>query len=290
MERVKKMVLIPQETIERMQLEQSSIGKSDHDFSASNNESAPEASSTLKTTKTVQTPGDNLSRLDGKMREILDSTNYTTENEKLKEFLQVLQRYLFFTGEKHKSTLNSNPIENSMQEQIILSSVPKIHQRKAKLLIDHLKANKSRINWNELGTVTIDGQKLRNSNIVDLINDAARSRKNVQAVGRKQFASILRETSTPREYIGNPDLWKLGDSFSHSRGEKSIASGISLNSDEDDDDEVELNNSTIVGNKSDSDLLANTVLYNKSSERGKKKHNTRTSTPIPKRNNKWLKF
>lgn len=67
-----------------------------------------------------------------------------------------------------------------------------------------------RISWDGRGTVTIDGDLLTDSNIIDLVNDVARSRKSVKAVGREEFARFLYESGIPLEFMGNSELYKLG--------------------------------------------------------------------------------
>ncbi|KYQ47383.1 hypothetical protein ALC60_13594 [Trachymyrmex zeteki] len=75
----------------------------------------------------------------------------------------------------------------------IVESVPKSYRKHARLLLKHLlqKAVPGRINWNERGIVTIEGNVVKDSNITDLINDAMRERKTVKATGRNQFARLL---------------------------------------------------------------------------------------------------
>ena len=76
----------------------------------------------------------------------------------------------------------------------ILESVPKSYRKHAHLLMKHLlrKAVPDRLSWDVQGIVTIDGNVVKDSNITDLINDAMRERKTVKAVGRNQFAQLLR--------------------------------------------------------------------------------------------------
>jgi len=56
------------------------------------------------------------------------------------------------------------------------------------------KAVPDRITWNEHGIVTINDNVVKDSNIAGLINDAMHERKTVKAVGRNQFAQLLRWT------------------------------------------------------------------------------------------------
>ena len=95
--------------------------------------------------KTLQTSGDHFFRLDSEMYEVLRSKAARDDYEKCVNYLQILRRYLFF------------------REEAILVGVPKIHARKACLLLRH---------WNNTGTITIDERVIPRSNITELIIDA----------------------------------------------------------------------------------------------------------------------
>lgn len=205
MEHARKMVLVPQESIEL-------LTRSSND-------------------RTVQTPGTTLSRLDEEMNEILNSDNFKDEREKCKAYLQVLQRYLHFVGGMKRNTtppkddalrvIYSRDEEEEgkeeeekknkigcMSDSFILESVPQKFRLKAKLLLDHLHSNASnRLNWDNYGTISIDGVRIPESNIVDLVNEAMRSRKTTKPSGRYHFATFLRSVKVPREFVGNQDFW-----------------------------------------------------------------------------------
>ena len=51
------------------------------------------------------------------------------------------------------------------------------------------------------------------SNIIYLVNDIIRSRKNTQSVGREYFSWFLRDSAVPLEYIGNLELYRAGAKF-----------------------------------------------------------------------------
>ena len=70
----------------------------------------------------------------------------------------------------------------------------------------HRNASLGKIVWDKNGVVSIDGAKIPNSNIVDLVNDAMRARKYVRPVGRGHFAKFLQQIEMPREFIGNAEL------------------------------------------------------------------------------------
>lgn len=94
------------------------------------------------------------------------------------------------------------------------SSVPEMYRRQAKALTNYLRNSpvaSQRITWDREGHVTVDGMLIPNSNIVDLVNDAVRARKNFKASGRAQFIKGLRAVSVPRTFIGNDVLWNMGN-------------------------------------------------------------------------------
>ena len=89
MERVRKMVIVPEDAIMRSEATKITVpsSSSDHVSESSN---------------TTQTPGDNLSRLDAKMFDILHSKKVKGVHEKCHNYLEVLRRYLFFPRTRAK--------------------------------------------------------------------------------------------------------------------------------------------------------------------------------------------
>ena len=83
----------------------------------------------------IQTAGDNLSRLDSEMQDILFSKQYNNDYEKSKYYLQELQRYLLFkekerknieTGDFSNTIVNTNvqtSLDNSTSERENISSL-----------------------------------------------------------------------------------------------------------------------------------------------------------------------
>lgn len=202
MEHAKKMVLLPKESVDRLQ-SLSIPGK----------------------LNSVQTPGTPTSRLDAEMNEILNSSNNMNEREKWQQYSQVLQRYLHFkdSDRKHKEKEDENKEEEEdeeadvggIAEQIdthIVESVPSKYRHKSLQLLRHLR-NFSGITWDADGKTFLDGVLIRKANIIDLINDAMRERKKVRPpAGYPQFATALRQAGVPREFIGNPRVLQYMDS------------------------------------------------------------------------------
>ena len=95
-------------------------------------------------------------------------------------------------------------------DQQIIQSVNKPMQRKAELLLSHLKKTNV-LTWNKDGEISYRGQKVPDSNIVDIMaeNMRTRSLKNRPVPkGLDEFAQALKETRTPMTYLQNRDLIK----------------------------------------------------------------------------------
>lgn len=166
-----------------------------------------------------------LSRLDIEMNEILNSNKYKDEREKWAAYLIVLQRYLHFADsdrtQQYLSLMKNKEAEsgnnekkkdesncNRMNDSIIIESIPAKFRTKAKLLLRRLHdAPASTFSWNSAGVVSLGGKAIKDSNIVDLVNDAMRARKVAKPAGRRAFAKFLRTIQAPREFIGNDELW-----------------------------------------------------------------------------------
>ena len=80
----------------------------------------------------------------------------------------------------------------------------------------HRNASPGKILWDKNGVVSIDGEKIPNSNIVDLVNDWMRARKREKPIGRGDFAKFLQQIQMPREFIGNTALIAEGTKSSTS--------------------------------------------------------------------------
>lgn len=197
MEHTRKMVLIPQESINKLK--------------------SIENKNENTTLTSIQTPGDPVSRLDNELTKILNSNK--NDIEKWREYREVFRRFLFFNNDDDKKQtkflvkdivdenvddFSSYPIEN------ILKSVPQMYRKKAQALINHIKAadTDKRLTWDKSGCIILDNNKIPNTNIVDLINDAIRHRKSHIAIGQKKFARFLQNINAPRDFVGNQNFWR----------------------------------------------------------------------------------
>lgn len=162
-----------------------------------------------------------LSELDSEMDNIL-SRQDMTDDEKLKLYNQVLQKYLEYDSqrkEKHplhvkvvnpsgnsENTDQSNLRQSAKTTQIedeIIDSVPKTGKKKARLLINKLKNNDEVMFWNDLGELTYDGKAIPGTSIVDLVRDAMGDRKRFQPSNYELFVRGLARINTPLDWIGN---------------------------------------------------------------------------------------
>jgi len=88
----------------------------------------------------------------------------------------------------------------------LISGIPKNKRQKAKSLIDFINDH-SILGANEKGELIINGKTIKNSHIVDVVQDFVRDRNKQGAVlppaGVQQFAAALRAHNIPKEYIGN---------------------------------------------------------------------------------------
>ncbi|XP_038076220.1 uncharacterized protein LOC119744384 [Patiria miniata] len=84
----------------------------------------------------------------------------------------------------------------------ILESVPKTLQRKAKLLMNQLKHNDV-MTWNKNGELVYEGDVVKGSNIIDLVNDTLRSKKGFVPRGFQYFMRGLAKSNAPESIIGN---------------------------------------------------------------------------------------
>ena len=163
-----------------------------------------------------------LSELDLEMNKILSLKDFS-DDEKLKLYNQVLQRYLEFdTQRKEKHPIPVKVIPdvkaNKMQdieakpsstqkqttiESEIIESVPKVSRNKAKLLVNKLRQNQDIVYWNDRGELLYDGKPVSGTNIVDLVRDVMGQRKNFQPKHGKLFSKGLARINTPSDWIGN---------------------------------------------------------------------------------------
>lgn len=187
MEHVKKMVVVPQEVIAR-----------------------------LTSNETQKRSGSD--SLDAEMHRILND-KLLNDNEKWKQYQQVLQRYLHFAATKRRDI--SLPIveerekvndggafdrahrESTALIDELVDTFPKIYKNEARNLLRFM--NRGPVTWNARGVVSVNGEEIPGSNIVDILHTVVRARKTSRLpTGWAEVMSSLKESNVPKEYVYSP--------------------------------------------------------------------------------------
>ncbi|KAK6178086.1 hypothetical protein SNE40_012917 [Patella caerulea] len=100
----------------------------------------------------------------------------------------------------------SRVIEDPPLKADILATVPKSMKTKADLLIEKLYQTPN-VTWDSKGAVTIEGQPIPGSNIMDLVNDLLRKRKYFNPIGWQVLGRALSNNNLPQDLIGNADRY-----------------------------------------------------------------------------------
>ena len=179
----------------------------------------------------VNTPKDinkvNRVNNDEDTNEIINLTSIQDDREKYGMYQQALKRFMYYkkyydTKKIHVSGVNTpgdinevnrvNNDEDTYEEncnESIVNRVPQKLQFKAKMLLQRLH-DFGDVTWDDRGKNTIDSSTVEGENIVDLINDAVRNRKQPLSNGSGQwFAQAFRKANIPREFIVNDKIWQL---------------------------------------------------------------------------------
>ena len=80
-------------------------------------------------------------------------------------------------------------------------------RKKAKLLVSWLENNPD-LSWDEDGRVKMYGKPVAWSNIIDLVNDVLRQRKDTEPRRWEPFAEVLRDMNVPQDFVGNKKRWE----------------------------------------------------------------------------------
>jgi len=184
MNQVNKMILVPHESVARL-----------HDT-------------------TTSTPQTQMSALDTEMNYILRK-QYADDSEKWKKYNETLQRFLHFSKESQKPfSFAIEPIvdqrrdesdsnTSSVIRQQLSSVLPKAYKDQALRIHDYLSVSGSPVTWDAQGIVSVKGTPVPHSNIVDLISDLTRYRKNFEPHGVSQFIQTLAHLNIPLDLVGN---------------------------------------------------------------------------------------
>ena len=158
--------------------------------------------------------------IDSDMQDIMQQQDIPIDAQ-VKMYDQKLQRYLTYYDKRMNKPLRVNVIkptvpeeeEKPQGEQIeekpeeietdILDSVPATMKSRTRQLIKNLKANKDIIGWNEQGQMVFKGTTVPGTNIVDLVNDSLRQRKNFNPEEWELFSKALDHLNVPEGIVRN---------------------------------------------------------------------------------------
>ena len=173
-------------------------------------------------------------QLNDTMKSILERPDISIHDQ-LQLYNQILHRFLQMEKQKGKEplkiTLSSSTTDNTEEpsptlghkeaaadddddngktsatfEQELIETIPKTLKANAKFLINNLKRNKSKgiIDWNDAGEMIFRGELIPGSNMLDLIQDSLRSRKEFgDPTGVSKFLEGLAMMNTPESLIKN---------------------------------------------------------------------------------------
>ena len=143
--------------------------------------------------------------LDDDMKTVLDRRDLT-DQEKFRQYNQILQRYLEY--QYHLRTPSLSKVSQNVKEdgEEIVRTVPPKYERKAAHILKRIQ-HAPNMNWNERGEYIHNGEVIKGSNIVDLVNDVVRHRKALHPHGWQEFARALRQGNVPQDLIWNRKRW-----------------------------------------------------------------------------------
>jgi len=155
------------------------------------------------------------------LKRILNDESLSSEDQ-VKIYSQLFSKFIKFdrdnqqppviftkTAEPESSKAQPDPELESIAKPNIIKGLPKGRQNQANLLVDYLKGLPN-FKVNQNGEIMINEKTVPNTNFIDLVHDFIRDRpKAIPPRGADSFASFLRSTNVPKEYIGNPIRWRL---------------------------------------------------------------------------------
>lgn len=186
MEHAKRMVIISQDALEKMHLHHQQATK-------------------VK---------DTASELDTEMFRLLNNKSLS-DHDKWNQYQQVLQRFLHFSAEKRKplhlhlsdasdESKTKTSTHGSLGVEEIIDTFSKTYKQDARNLLKVLEKRNDLFDWDSDGIVYVNGEKVPNSNVTDILHDVIRARKSIQPTGWHQFMHVLKQINMPHEFITNP--------------------------------------------------------------------------------------
>ena len=164
----------------------------------------------------------NMINTDTEMSNILQRTDLN-DAEKQKLYSTNLERYLNLKQQKDNQIPSVRVVSNAenkeepkeraqLSDALVVEHIPKTMRPRATTLLNRLKARPDIISWDESGQVSVEGKKIPQSNISDLVSDAMRARKNFNPTGSREFFRVLSKINMPKDLVRNEERWKQVDS------------------------------------------------------------------------------
>ena len=160
-----------------------------------------------------------ITELDRKMSHILDRKDLSEQqkvilyDQVLLEYKHLLDKGKFENMTTSASNSKTEEILNNDSEDIKFESIDNSRIRdQAKQFLDYLKS-RNIIRYNRMGQILDkQGRAVKNSNIIDILEDSLRSRKNRPIpIGSVHFFKALKEFNVPRGFIKNRERLPLLD-------------------------------------------------------------------------------
>lgn len=140
--------------------------------------------------------------LDEDMKNILTRHDINDE-EKVKLYESALNRYTVYRKKAELPSVSTpQPSQLGFVDDVVASAPKNLKgkaEQMARMVLKQMK-------WSPKGELIANDQPIVGSHIVDLVNDALRTRKTVNPIGLNTFVEKLSTINAPRELIGNTNI------------------------------------------------------------------------------------
>ena len=146
-----------------------------------------------------------LANVNSQLISILDDPSLP-DDIKLQHYEQLFSRYRHLKENKKPLEMTITT-DQSMPSRVseVIDVMPKSVKTNAKVLLQHLQENPTKIKFDTYGRLLYEGKPVDGSNYVDLLLDTSRHTKQKPVTGSKEFLSLLKQTNAPNISIGNPN-------------------------------------------------------------------------------------
>jgi hypothetical protein len=90
-----------------------------------------------------------------------------------------------------------------LDDGVILACIPKNMTSRARAILSFLNNAKDKLNWNDRGEISCQGETLKHSHITDLLKDSLREYQNFHPIGGERYYKTLADCNIPLTMIGN---------------------------------------------------------------------------------------